>query len=211
MAKYPINLDIEGKHVVVIGAGTIAARKVQSLCGAGAKVTVITKAVRQEFTEICKDLDFELIVGEYSKERIASAVLVIASTNDNQFNSAVYSDCRELKILCNVVDVPELCDFYVPAIVQQGPLQVAIGTGGNCPALAAKIRKQLESIITPELGGFADELGSIRKQVIADVCAPHIRKEIFQTLVSDESFNYFIEHGTQAWHSYAESIIRNQT
>ena len=206
MAKYPIYLELAGRVAVVIGAGEVAARKVKSLCDAGAKVTVIAKAVKDDFLGYCKDLKFQLITEDYSKGFLESAVIVIASTNDEELNREIYNDCRNLGVLCNVVDVPELCDFYVPATVKRGDLQIAIGTDGRCPAYAAHLRKKLENIFTEDHGRFLAELELIRAEVIGKL-QPENRRPVLEELVNDESFDYFLKQGPEKWRQMASEVI----
>ena len=210
MAKYPIYLEVAGKRVVIIGAGSVASRKAKSLCKAGAKVTIVAKQIQPEFLQRCKGLDLNIVENEYSKEYLHGAVIVIAATNDNELNSRIYTDCNDLNILCNVVDVPEYCDFYVPALIQQGPLQIAIGTDGNSPAYAGKIRRQLQTMFGPEHGKFITEMGAVRKRVIAEIADADIRKRIFESLVEDESFEYYVKYGSNQWQNYAAEIIQRE-
>ena len=126
-------------------------------------------------------------------------MLVIAATNDHELNKQIYKDCQELEILCNVVDQPELCDFYVPAVVRRGDLQIAIGTEGDCPAYAGHIRKKLEQTFTDKHGEFLAELEAIRDHIIKDVPNEADRKIILGKLVDDESFEYFVKNGSDAW------------
>lgn len=211
MAKYPIYLEIGGRRVVVVGAGSVASRKVEVLCRAGANVLVVARQIQPEFAERCGGLDLEIIQGEYSKQHLNGAILVIAATNDNSLNSRVYDDCRQLNIICNVVDVPELCDFYVPATVKRGPLQIAIGTDGKSPAYSGKIRRQLEEMFTEVHGQFADEMGKIRQKVRAEFADGAIRKKIFEALLTDESFDCFANEGAENWHDYTKKIIMRET
>jgi precorrin-2 dehydrogenase/sirohydrochlorin ferrochelatase len=207
MAKYPIYLELGGKRVVVIGAGSVASRKVAVLCQAGAKVLVVAKEIQAEFSDRCKDLDIEIIEGEYSKEYLAGAVMVMAATNVSKLNTRIYKDCNELNVICNVVDVPELCDFYVPAKIERGPLQIAIGTNGASPAYSAKLRRQLEDLFTETHGQFAAEMGVVRKKVIEHIADGDVRKKIFEALVTDESFDCFVNDGAEAWRKYAEKLV----
>lgn len=211
MAKYPIYLEIGGKRVVVIGAGSVASRKVEVLCRAGAKVLVVAREIQPEFAERCGRLDLEIIQSDYSKECLDGAIIVIAATNDNTLNSRIYQDCSELNVICNVVDVPELCDFYVPATVKRGPLQIAIGTDGKSPAYSGKIRRQLEKMFTEVHGQFTEEMGTVRQRVIAEVADGKIRKRIFEALITDESFDCFVNDGAESWHGYAEKLILRET
>ena len=211
MAKYPVFLNLEGRSVIVIGGGGVALRKVQTLLATGAKLLVVAKHVEDELTALCQDQGAKLINSEYSKEHLAGAVLAIAATNDNELNKQIYKDCHESGALCNVVDVPELCDFYVPAIVKRGDLQIAISTNGRCPAYAALLRKKLEKDFTDKHGEFLVELDLLRKYIIANVTDIDQRKTLLQELAQDSSFEYFIQNGSAKWRSFAEEIIKNKT
>jgi precorrin-2 dehydrogenase/sirohydrochlorin ferrochelatase len=210
MAKYPIYLDLTGRRVVVIGAGNIAARKVRSLCDAGARVVVVAEHATTTFQDACSEDNIELVLSSYSKDYLAGAVVAIAATNDTVLNNQIYKDCQELEVLCNVVDVPDLCDFYVPALVERGALQIAIGTDGKCPAYSGHLRRKLEEMFTADHGRFVDELDKIRQHVIATVDDPGNRKAILGELVKDESFEFFLENGAEQWHKRAVDIIQNQ-
>jgi precorrin-2 dehydrogenase/sirohydrochlorin ferrochelatase len=110
--------------------------------------------------------------------------------------------------LCNVVDEPELCDFFVPAVVKRGDLQIAVGTEGHCPAYAGHIRKKLEEIFTEKHGQFLAELEMLRKQIIKDVSEPSERKALLGKLADDKSFEYFVENGPAQWRTFAEELIK---
>jgi precorrin-2 dehydrogenase/sirohydrochlorin ferrochelatase len=207
MAKYPIYLDLKDKKVVVIGAGSVAERKVKALCSAGAKVLVVARDIDQDFAKSCEQESVKTISGSYSKEYLKGAVLAIAATNDTFLNKQVYDDCHELSVLCNVVDVPELCDFYVPAVVKRGDLQIAISTDGNCPAYAVSLRKKIEDIFTEDHAGFITELKTARERIIKRISDSDKRKEILQELVNDESFERFINEGPEAWQRQIQELI----
>lgn len=206
MAKYPIYLELGGKQAVVVGAGSVGARKVRSLCDAGANVTVITKEVQSDFHEYCDGLNFQLCIEDYAKKHLEGATIVIASTNDASLNRQIYGDCNGLGVLCNVVDVPDLCDFYVPALVTRGSLQIAIGTDGQSPAYAGYLRRKFETMFTEDHGRFVDELGSIRKIAI-DKLQPEDRKSALTELVTDESFDVFLDKGVDEWRNMAREVI----
>ena len=209
MAKYPIFLELGSRRVVVIGGGAVAVRKVQALLSAGARVVVVAERMYEMMTALCQGTDTELIKSKYSKSYLAGALLAIAATNNNELNKQIYKDCQELEVLCNVVDVPELCDFFVPAVVKRGNLQIAIGTEGQCPAYAGHTRKKLEAIFTEEHGHFLDELEKLRKKIIQDVTDSADRKAVLGQLADDESFEYFVENGSDQWHEFADELIGN--
>ena len=207
MAKYPIFLDLDGRRVVVIGGGAVALRKAQVLLAAGARLVVVSKQIDDALTSLCTGGNAELIKSKYSKDYLAGAVLAIASTNNAELNRRIYKDCQELEILCNVVDEPQLCDFFVPAVVKCGELQIAVSTEGNCPAYAGHIRKKLESIFTEKHGEFLAELEKLRQKIIKDVPDISHRKALLGRLVDDESFEYFVKNGSAEWRRRAEKII----
>ena len=209
MAKYPIFLELGSRRTVVIGGGTVAVRKAQALLAAGARVVVVAERIDDMLTALCRGMDAELIQSKYSKNYLAGALLAIAATNNHQLNKQIYKDCQELEVLCNVVDVSELCDFFVPAVVKRGGLQIAIGTEGQCPAYAGHIRKKLERVFTEEHGQFLAELEKLRKQIIQNVSDPADRKTVLGQLADDESFEYFAENGSDQWHVFANEMIDN--
>ena len=207
MAKYPIFLELGERRSVVIGGGSVAARKAQALLNAGTRLVVVAERIDNMMTVICQGKNAELIKSRYSKEYLSGAVLVIAATNNNQLNKQIYKDCQELEVLCNVVDVPELCDFYVPAVLKRGNLQIAIGTEGCCPAYAGHIRKKLEEIFTEKHGQFLAELEQLRKRIIKEVAEPSDRKALLGELADDKSFEYFVENDQAQWQTFAEELI----
>ncbi len=210
MAKYPIFLELAGRLAVVIGGGAVAVRKAQVLLDAGARLVVVAEHADDMLMALCTGSDAELIRSKYSRNYLAGAVLAIASTNNRQVNKQVYKDCQELEILCNVVDDPELCDFFVPAVVKRGDLQIAIGTEGYCPAYAGHLRKKLEQTFTDQHGQFLAELETLRKSIIQDVPDQADRKAILGQLVDDKSFEYFIENGPAKWQTYANKFITGE-
>ena len=207
MAKYPIFLELSGRRAVVIGGGAVAVRKAQALLAAGARLVVVAERVDDMLTALCTRHDAKLVRSKYSKNYLAGAVLVIAATNNRKVNMQIYKDCQELEILCNVVDDPEFCDFFVPAVVKRGDLQIAISTEGYCPAYAGHLRKKLEKAFTEKHGEFLIELESLRKRIIKDISNPSDRKALLGKLVDDKSFEYFVENGPTEWRAYADRII----
>ena len=207
MSKYPIFLELSGRRVVVIGAGAVAARKAQSLLDAGARLVIVADKIDDVLTGLCQGTNAELIKSKYAKDYLTGAALVIAATGDRQLNRQIYKDCQELEILCNVVDEPQLCDFFVPAVVKRGDLQIAICTEGHSPAYAGHIRKKLEQTFTDKHGEFLAELKTLRKRIIKDVSDPTDRKTLLGQLVDDKSFEYFVQNGPAQWRAYADRLI----
>lgn len=208
MAKYPIFLELSERRVVLVGGGAVATRKAESLLKAGARLVVVAEHIDEALRGLCVAHKAELVEGKYSKAHLTGATLAIAATDNEKLNSQIYRDCQELEILCNVVDSPGLCDFYVPAVVQRGDLQIAVGTDGKSPAFSGHIRKKLEQIFTEKHGEFLAELEAIRSRVIEKVKDPAERKAIMGKLADDESFEYFVARGPAEWRNMAEKSIQ---
>ena len=207
MAKYPILLELAGRRVVLIGGGAVAARKAQPLFAAGARLIVIAEEIDPVLEAICRRTNAKIIRGKYRKEYLAGALIAIAATNNNELNRQIHKDCQQLEVLCNVVDDPECCDFFIPAVVSRGSIQIAVSTNGQCPAYAGHLRKKLERTLTAQHGEFLSELTELRKQAISELDNPAERKAVLGQFVDDSSFDYFVEHGPERWREYARKVI----
>lgn len=207
MAKFPIYLELSNRRAVVIGAGSVAARNVQALHDAGARVIVIAEHVKSTLEQAFQLPNVELVLAAYHKNYLAGATLAVAATNDPILNRKVFQDCQELEVLCNVVDQPELCDFYMPAVVKRGDLQIAVGADGCCPAYSGHLRRKLEESFTDEHGHFLEQLEKTRERIIREIADTNQRKAILGRLASDESFHVFQEEGGSGWSEYAHQII----
>ena len=207
MSKYPIFLELKDRKVVVIGGGQIATRKVESLLGTGARLVVIAERFNDVLTTLCKHAKAELILDRYSKNYLTDASLAIAATNDLQLNEQIYKDCQKLQILCNVVDQPDCCDFFVPAVVKRGKLQIALSTEGCCPAYAKTLKSKLQAMFTEKHGQFLNELQCLRTRIIKEIHDPAERKSLLAKLADDKSFEYFICNGPEKWQDYAADFI----
>lgn len=208
MAKFPIYLELGNRRAVVIGGGYVAARKVAALHDAGARVTVIAEHVKPAFEEAFALANVKLILAPYQKHYLVGATLAIAATHDMLLNKKIFHDCQELEVLCNVVDQPEQCDFYMPAIVKRGDLHIAIGTDGNCPAYSGHVRRKLEESFTEEHGRFVEQLEKTRQHILTEIADANQRKAVLGRLTSDESFTIFTQEGDGAWSEYAHAIMR---
>jgi precorrin-2 dehydrogenase / sirohydrochlorin ferrochelatase len=211
MAKYPIFLELSNRRVVIVGGGVVATRKAEAVLKAGARLVIIAEHIDETLQNLCKGTSAELIESKYSKQYLAGATMAIAATDNEELNKRIYKDCQELEILCNVVDSPALCDFYVPAVVQRGDLQIAIGTGGKSPAFAGHIRKKLEKIFTEKHGEFLSEIERLREQVIKSIPDESQRKALLGEIVDDASFEFFVANGPAAWHEKVEGIIKSHS
>ena len=205
--KYPVFLNLESKRVVVIGAGPVAARKILGLLEAKARVVVVAEKIDDALKIRCKNTNIEFVEAKYSKDYLVGTTIAFAATNNQKLNEQIYKDCQQLDVLCNVVDSPGLCDFFVPAVVKRDDLQIAICTEGSFPAYAGHLRQKLEDIITPQHGEFVTEIEKLRGKVFEQIRDDNKRKTIFGTLAGDEAFEIFKKNGPKALGDWAEKII----
>ena len=207
MSKYPIFIELKDKRVVIIGGGLIAFRKAQALLETQCRLVVVTKTVCPALEALCDQSTAELVLGPYMAEYLGEAMLVVAATNQQTLNEQIYRDCQSRQILCNVVDQPDLCDFYVPAIVKQGLLQIAVSTNGASPAFASHVRQRLEGLYTEEHGEFLDLLLWAREQTLASLTDANQKKTVSGWLAGDASFDLFVTQGADAWRDMARQRI----
>jgi precorrin-2 dehydrogenase/sirohydrochlorin ferrochelatase len=163
--KYPIFLDLAGKECLVVGAGSVAERKMETLVDAGASVKVVAPEATAGIGEAAKAGRIRWEKRVFEPADLDGAVLAIAATEKEDVNVRVRDAAVRRGVLVNVVDRPELCDFFVPAVVSRGQLQVAVSTGGASPALARRLREQLEEMFGPEYGEYLELVGDFRRRV----------------------------------------------
>lgn len=207
MSKYPIFIELRNKRVVIIGGGQIGYRKAMALLETQCKLVVVAQAVCDGLESLCAQNQVDLVLGPYQAEYLHGAMLVVAATNNRQLNEQIYQACQARQILCNVVDQPDLCDFYVPAIVKRGNLQIAVSTNGASPAFASHVRQTLEALYTEKHGEFLELLGWAREQTLARLTDPDQKKALSGWLASEASFDIFDTQGEETWRTMAEQKI----
>ena len=180
---YPVFMDLKDRTVVVIGGGTVAEAKVESLVEAGASVTVVTPEATARLHELAANGGIALRLQRFQPTDIDGAFLVISATGDPVVQKEIAAIAASQKILVNTVDVPALCDFIVPAIVRSGDVIVAISTSGRSPALAAALRKKFSRMLTEEVSRAATVLGSVRCEVHNRFRDVDKRKRVFENIV----------------------------
>lgn len=194
MKAYPVMLLLADRRVVVVGGGAVAARKVRRLKELGARVTLIADQVAGDV-----DLtDVEVFRERYRAELLGTPILVFACTDDHDLNAQIAADARAAGAIVNCVDQPEDCDFYVPAVVADGEIVVAIGTGGASPALAGQLKRRCAEALPERVGEFAAVLGQMREVVKARQTDLDRRGEILKQLAGEESYQAFCTGGAAA-------------
>lgn len=190
-ALFPMFLRLEGRKCVVVGAGTIAAQKLKSLLDCAADVQVIAPEASSGIQALARDGNVTWTQAEFKVEYLAGALLVVAATGNPAVNELVYRAAQEQGILCNAVDEPDRCDFYYPALVRQGDLQIAISTAGKSPALAQRIRKELEAQFDSSYIFWLNWLGMVREMFFKRGVEAGLRNKTLHQMASRTVFERF--------------------
>lgn len=187
MSLFPMFLKLSGRECLVVGAGRIGEPKIESLLQAEAKVRVVAPRATRKVTVQALG---GLILWEPRKfipTDLDGVFLVVAATNSPRVNRQIFREAQHRNVLCNVVDDPPHCDFYYPAVVRRGQLQIAISTGGQSPSLAQRLRQQLEQQFGSEYAGWVEQLGEARRQLLRKSLSARRRKALLHQLASRES------------------------
>lgn len=183
MQYYPVYLDLRGRACVVVGGGEVATRKVESLLEAGARVTVVSPGMTPPLAALAETHEIVHHPRPYRTGDLAGAALAFAATDDETVHAAIAADAAAAGVLLNVVDRPRLCSFIVPAVVRRGPVAIGISTGGASPALARRMRQELEASIGPEYELAVTILARLRPLVHAAKPDQEARARVFAGLV----------------------------
>lgn len=182
MSLYPVFLKLEGHKVLIVGGGTIAEQKIEAVLRSATDVTVISPRISPLIQRWRDQGRLKHAKQEFQPGMTSGYFLVIACTDSEVVNRAVYKEARESGALANAVDDPGYCDFYAPAVVSRGDFQIAVSTGGNSPALAQKVRKNLEEEFGPEYEPWAAWLGRMREAIRSVLPRTESRKELLHLL-----------------------------
>jgi precorrin-2 dehydrogenase / sirohydrochlorin ferrochelatase len=184
MALFPMFLKLESRSTLVVGAGMIATPKIESLLQAGARVRVVAPEASETVAQWAREGRIELIAKSFEPADLSDVFLAIVATSSREVNAKVFEEARLRKILCNVVDDPEHCDFYYPSVVLRGKLQLAISTEGQSPALAQKLRLELEAQYGPEYEQWVEQLGAERTKLFQSDIDPEVRRRRLHELAA---------------------------
>jgi precorrin-2 dehydrogenase/sirohydrochlorin ferrochelatase len=207
MRYYPIGLDISGRRCLIIGGGEVGERKAQRLLECGARVSVVGRELTPALAGLRLDGRIDHIPGDYDKGLLKDAFLVIGATDDRVVNERIFRDARKAGVLANIVDDPERCDFILPALCRQGDLVITVATGGKSPALAKKLRKELEERYGPEYETLLRIMGELRAKIIDRGEGSDENRKVFETLV-DSDILALIREGK--WKK-VEKIVKDMT
>jgi len=187
MEMFPIFLKLNGRPCLVVGAGSIAAPKIDSLLRAGASLTVVAPHANPKIkgwarTGVLKWLEREFIASD-----LDGVFLVVTATDAQPVNHAVAETARACSVLCNSVDDPPDCDFFYPSVVRRGDLQIAVSTAGKSPALSQRLREEIDAMLPEDAGPWLDQLGETRAKMLEVLPSGEERKQALHLLARRES------------------------
>jgi uroporphyrin-III C-methyltransferase/precorrin-2 dehydrogenase/sirohydrochlorin ferrochelatase len=192
MSLFPVFVKLEGRRCLLVGAGPIGESKIGSLLLAGASMTVVAPHATPAVRKWAAEGKLEWRARRFQPSDLDGMAIVIAAV-PFAVAATIYAEARARGILCNSVDDPEHCDFYYPAVVNRGHLQIAISTGGHSPALAQRLRQALEQQFGPEYAEWIERLGEARRELFALEMDPEVRRQRLHQLASARAFQEFTE------------------
>jgi len=194
---FPMFMKMGGRRCLVVGAGKVGEPKIGGLLETGASVRVVALEASEAVRQWAAEGKIKLELREFSPSDLDGVFLAVVATASPALNKFAYDEAQKRGVLCNVVDVPEICDFYYPAVVRRGDLQIAISTAGKSPSLAQKLRQQLERQFSPGYADWLAELGNTRTLIRASNLSGEKKSELLHSLASREAVEAAVE-GQQA-------------
>lgn len=182
-------MKLEGKRCLVVGAGKVGEPKIGGLIDTGACVHVVALEASAAVQEWAHAVKIRLELRAFDSEDLKGTFLAVVATASRALNGSIYRAAQLRGVLCNVVDDPAYCDFYYPAVVRRGDLQIAISTNGQSPSLSQRLRQQLERQFGPGYAQWVAELGKTRKFVLASNLDPQRKRELLLSLASREALD----------------------
>jgi len=192
MILFPAFLKLAGRRCLVVGAGPVAEEKIEGLLRAGAEVRVVAPEATRRIREFARKKKLRWDRRAFRASDLGRAFLVVAATSSPLLHAQIYRQAQRRRVLCNVVDDPEHCDFYYGSVVRRGELQIAISTAGHSPALAQRLRKKLEEEFGAEYEEWLKELGKMRQRLFAKKMPAERRRALLHRLASEASFEEFL-------------------
>jgi siroheme synthase-like protein len=144
---FPVYIDLSGQDILIVGAGTIAARRIRTLCGFAGHMTVVAPVIREEITKLADNYPITLFAREFRAEDLQGKSLVLAATDDRELNRRIWEQCQAQRIPVNVCSDQSLCDFQFPSIVCDGDVVIGINASGKDHSLVRQTRQKLEQLL----------------------------------------------------------------
>ncbi len=185
---FPMFMKLTGRQCLVVGAGRVGEPKIGGLIDTGARIHVVAIEASEQVQEWARAGKIELEMRSFADRDLDGKFLAVVATASEQLNKLIFREAEKRGVLCNVVDVPELCDFFYPAVVRRGDLQIAISTAGQSPSLAQRMRQQLERQFGPGYTEWVAQLGETRRLILASRLDKECKSELLHSLASREAF-----------------------
>jgi siroheme synthase-like protein len=182
----PVFIKLANRSCLVVGAGAVATSKISQLLESGARVTVVAPRANPQVRHLAAAGQLRWLPRKFQPEDLKSTFLAIAATSDAAVNRAVFLESQRLGILCNSVDDPPHCDFYFSAVVRRGDLQIAISTTGESPAVAQRLRQEIDDSLDDSVADWLRMVGDLRREIIARHPPSDKRKRLLQLLAHTE-------------------------
>jgi len=208
MAFYPILINLEGQNAVVVGGGRVAERKIETLLAHGAAVHVIARELTPALMRYVQGGEIRHLGREFQETDLDHAFVVVAATDDPSLNRRVSEVAREKGLLVNAVDQPSDCNFIVPSILKRGDLLISVSTSGKSPALARRIREDLEGMFGKEYESFLVLMRRLRGEILSRGRSSDENKRVFQELVHSEILNGIRENDMEKVAALLSDILR---
>lgn len=181
---FPILVSLRKYPCLVIGGGNVALRKTESLLLYNAKVTVVAPKICKPLKDLSKKNKVKLIQKIYSKDLLKNFEIIFCATDNKQINLTVARDCKEENKLLNVADVPELCDFILPAVVKRGDLTISVSSQGRAPFFAKEIKNKIDHIFPSYYEDILDLAGNFRSIIMKN-------KKLNSSKIKEKAFTKF--------------------
>jgi len=195
MSLFPLFLKLRGRRCLVVGAGKISEGKIAGLLAAGAKVTVVAPSATEKIQAWRRARKLIWKKKAYETADLRGALLVVASTDSPKVHRRIFRDAQKFGVLCNIVDVPELCDFYYPSVVRRGELQIAVSTAGASPSLAKRLRRRFEQEFGPEYAAWLKQLRRKRQEIRAKKLPLAEQNRLLEVIAGEAAFQEFLRRG----------------
>ena len=207
MSFYPICLDLEDRPCIVVGGGRVAERKVEGLLACAAAISVISPALTEGLRRRKNEGAIRWIDREYRPGDLRDAFLVIAATDDEETQKQVFDEARSRNLLLNVADVPRRCNFILPATLRRGDLLISVSTAGRSPALARKLRQELEKSYGSEYRVLVNILGAVRPEILAAGLAQEDNEQLFKQLLHDDIIEWIRDGNWSSLENHFKDVL----
>jgi len=189
---FPMFVNLARRTVLVVGAGKVGEAKIQGLLDTGARIRVVALEATNQVHEWARSGAISLEQRAFTVSDLDEIFLVVVATSSRSVNELIFREAERRGILCNVVDVPELCDFFYSAVMRRGDLQIAISTSGQSPCLTQRIRQHFERQFGPAYGEWVAELGETRREILRSDLEPEQKRFLLQSLASRKALEAMV-------------------